>query len=105
MHTENFRSDSNCRLTNPAKSEIGKIKKMFIENINTKVRELSSVNQWQDSGLVISWLKKYQEAKQMQFFMQFDIEEFYPLISRDLLLKTIMEKVLSISVIRKQRPL
>ena len=56
---------------------------MFIENINTKVRELSSVNQWQDSGLVISWLKKYQEAKQMQFFMQFDIEEFYPLISRD----------------------
>ena len=63
MHSENFRSDSAYRLTKPAKSEIGKIKKLFIENVNAKLRELSSVNHWQDSHAVISWLKKYQEQK------------------------------------------
>ena len=34
---ENFQSNPRCRLINPAKSEIGKVSKLFIENINTKV--------------------------------------------------------------------
>ena len=45
-HKENFRSSPKCRLINPTKNEIGKAGKLLIENINTKVRELLSVNQW-----------------------------------------------------------
>ena len=36
-HQDNFLSNLKCRLFNPAKSEIGKIRKLVIENINTKV--------------------------------------------------------------------
>ena len=43
-HKENFRSNPKCRLVNPPKSEIGNDSKLFIEKINTKVRELSSLN-------------------------------------------------------------
>ena len=38
-HKENFQSNPKCRLINPAKSEISKVSKFFIEKINTKVRE------------------------------------------------------------------
>ena len=34
---ENFQSNSRCRLINPVKSENGKVSKLFIENVNTKV--------------------------------------------------------------------
>ena len=40
-HKENFQSNPKRRLINPAKSEIGKVSKFFIENINTKVRDIS----------------------------------------------------------------
>ena len=87
-HKENFMSNPKCRLINPAKSEIGKVSKVFIENIIKKVRELSSVNQWQDSKVVISWFKNIKNKSKF-IFMQFDIEKFYPSISIDLLLKAI----------------
>ena len=87
-HKENFRSNPKCRLINPAKSEIGKVSELFIENINTKVRELSSVNQWRDSDAVINWFQNIKN-KNKCIFIQFDIEEFYPSISKDLLLKAI----------------
>ena len=44
-HKENLQSNPKYSLINPAKSEIGKVSKFFIENINTKVREMSSINQ------------------------------------------------------------
>ena len=44
-HKPNFSSDPKCRLINPAKSEIGKISKYFLQQLNSKVRDLSSVNQ------------------------------------------------------------
>ena len=103
-HKENFRSNPKRRLINPAKSEIGKANKLFIENINAKVRELPSVNQWRDSDAVIKWFKNVKN-KSKSIFMQFDIEEFYPSISKDLLLKAIdYTNVLLISAMTKQVP-
>ena len=87
-YKENFRSNPKCRLINPAKSEIGKASELFIENINSKVRELSSVNKWQDSNAIINWFKNIKSQSKC-IFMQFDVEEFYPSISKDLLLKAI----------------
>ena len=60
----------------------------MIEQLNSKVRDLSSVNQWQETSTVINWFKNIKNKKKC-IFMQFDIEEFYPSISKELLLKAI----------------
>ena len=60
----------------------------LVENVDTKFTELPSVNQWQDSDAVINWLKNIKDKRKC-IFMQFDIEESYPSIAKDLLLKAI----------------
>ena len=77
-HKDNFLSNPKCRLINPTKSQIGKISKLFIENINTKVRYLSAVHQGKILMLFLIGLKKCT-------CMQFDIEEVYLSISMKLL--------------------
>ena len=57
-HKPNFSSNPKCRLSDPAKNEIGKISKYFLQQLNNKVRDLSSVNQWQETSTVINWFKK-----------------------------------------------
>ena len=44
-HQPNFTSIPKFGLTNPGKSEIRKISKYFLEQLNSKVRDLSLVNQ------------------------------------------------------------
>ena len=44
-HKPNFTSIPKFGLTNPGKSEIRKISKYFLEQLNSKVRDLSLVNQ------------------------------------------------------------
>ena len=85
-HKDNFLSNPKCRLINPAKREIGKISKLFIENINTKVRSLSAVHEWKDIDAVINCFKNIQNKS---IFIQFDIEEFYLSISKELAQKAI----------------
>ena len=87
-HKPNFSSNPKCRLINPAKREIGKIRKYFLQQLNSKVIDLSSVNQWQETSAVINLFKNIKNKKKC-IFMQFDIEEFYPSISKELLLKAI----------------
>ena len=53
-HQPNFSSKPKCSLINPVKSEIGKISKYFLEQINSEVIVLSSVNQWQETSNVIN---------------------------------------------------
>ena len=56
--------------------------------ISTNVLEMSSVNQWRDTDSVITWFENI-KSKNKCIFMQYDIEEFYPSISEDLLEKAI----------------
>ena len=44
-HKDNFRSAHPCHLINPCKSEIGKISKSIIENINRNLVKPIQVNQ------------------------------------------------------------
>ena len=85
-YKDNFLPNPKCRLINPGKSEIGKISKLFIENVNTKVRSLSAGHQWKDTDAVINWFKNIQNKRKC-IFMPFDIEELYPSISKELLQK------------------
>ena len=56
-HKTNFENNPKCRLINPAKSELGKVSKTFLDEINTKVHPLTNANQWKNTRLVIEWFK------------------------------------------------
>ena len=71
-HKPNFENNTKCRLINPAKSEIGKISKKLLENINKTVRNATQVKQWHKSEDTIEWFKNI-KYKRTSFFVQFDI--------------------------------
>ena len=80
-HKQNLRSGTLCRLINPCKSELGKISKIILENINETLIEKLNVNQWKNTETVIHWFKSI-EHKSRCFFIQFDVIEFYPFITK-----------------------
>ena len=82
-HKDDFNVNPKCRLINPAKSELGKVSKVIVENINSKVRDETRVNQWKNTNDVIKWFCDIKD-KTNCIFVQFDIEEFYPVISKKL---------------------
>ena len=87
-HKENFPAVLKCRLINPAKSEIGKISKTILDRVNSVVREKTGVLQWRNSQSVIEWFKSIKNKKRCKF-LKFDIAEFYPSISKKVLIKSI----------------
>ena len=87
-HNDNFESNPKCRLINPAKSELGKVSKIILDCINQEIRSSTNVNQWRNSQSVINWFKEI-ERKSRYNFVSFDIVEYYPSISEELLDKAI----------------
>ena len=81
-------NNSKCRLINPIKSEIGIVSKEYIDSINKIIREKTYVNQWRNSGSVVTWFQNI-ENKDTSSFIKFDIVTFYPFISKDLLINAI----------------
>ena len=73
------------RLINSSKPEIGRIAKKTLENINTIIRKTSGLNQWQNNTAVIEWFKNI-KRKKSNSFIKFDVVNFYPSISRKLLI-------------------
>ena len=87
-HKDNFDNAPKCRLINPAKSNIGKISKQILQKANKEVRTKLHLKQWQSTDQVLEWFDNMQN-KRSKSFLQFDIEEFYPSITEDLLDKAI----------------
>ena len=87
-HKENFHVNTQCRLINPCKSEIGKISKQLLEKINNQLLEKLNVNQWRDTNKVVDWFVNL-KGKQNSSFIQLDIKEFYPSITERTLDKAI----------------
>ncbi len=83
-HTPNFQNNPTCRLINPAKSEIGVISQKILQRINSTVAAATNLNQWKNTNSVISWFKSIPN-KQLHSFITFDIIDFYPSISEELL--------------------
>ena len=73
----NFRSAHPCHLINPCKSEIGKISKSILENINRNLANLLQGNQLRNSESVIKWFYSVESKSQCKF-IHLDIVEFYP---------------------------
>ena len=80
----NFENNPKCRLINPAKSDSGKISKLILDKVNTHLRTILNVNQWRNTQNVIEWFGNI-EQKSRHSFISFDIVDFYPSISENLL--------------------
>ena len=87
-HKPNFSNNPTCRLINPAKSEIGKISKHILDRINTNVKNILNLNQWKNTKAVLSWFTNIKQ-KDAHSFIAFDVVDFYPSISIDLLKATL----------------
>ena len=87
-HKDNFENNPKCRLLNPAKSEIGIISKHHLQRINNELRTSLGINQWRNSAGVIDWFCSITDKNNCKF-VQFDIVEFYPSISEELLTKAL----------------
>ena len=63
---------------------MGIVSKKILDNIISNVRLKTAVNQWKNSASVIEWFRDLGD-KSKHIFACFDIVEFYPSISEDLL--------------------
>ena len=79
-HKQDFINNPTCRLINPYKSEIGIICK--------EITQATKVNLWKSTKDTIEWFKAMQE-KEKHAFITFDVCDFYPSISEDLLMKAL----------------
>ena len=59
-HKEDYRTNPKYRLLNATKSQLGKISKQVLQNINKTLRSELNVNQWQNSSEVIDWFENIQ---------------------------------------------
>ena len=87
-HKTGFINDPQTRLINPAKSEVGKISKKILEGINQKIKEKLKLNQWVNTKNTIDWFKNIDDKNKCSF-IQFDIIEFYPSITRPIFEKAL----------------
>ena len=88
-HKNNFQSSLHCCLINPSKSELGKVSKSILENINQHLVKLLHVNQWKNFTSVIEWFRNIEDKKNCTF-IKFDIREFYPSITETILDKALL---------------
>lgn len=82
-HKENFPNEIKCRLINPTKSNIGKISKQLLQQINEKIRTQLNLQQWRSTSDTLTWFKNIKE-KARKKFIQLDIVDFYPSITEEL---------------------
>ena len=87
-HKPRFPNKIDCRLINPAKSNLGKISKVILDKINSPLLKSTMINQWVNTKQVIDWFIKI-EDKDKGTFLKFDVVSFYPSISSTLLLEAI----------------
>ena len=87
-HKENFENNMKCRLINPTKTEIGRVSKYILDRINTDIRSKCKLNQWKNTKDAINWFSQLRQKNKLTF-LTFDIIDFYPSISDELLNKSI----------------
>ena len=82
-HKPNFVNNPIC-LINPSKTEIGRISKQLLDHINASLANHLKLNRWKNTKAVFSWFTNIQH-KDMYSFIAFNVVEFYPSISIELL--------------------
>ena len=83
-HKPNFQNHPKYRLINPSKSNLGKVSKQLLDNINLAVRKSTKLQQWRNTSAVITWFNNLPNKQRCKFHT-FDVVDFYPSISEKLL--------------------
>ena len=82
-HKPEFPAIVKCRLINPAKSNIGRISKEILDNINLKIKFQLQLQQLKNTDEALKWFKNI-ENKNKSLMLICDIVDFYPSISKKL---------------------
>ncbi|KAJ8045981.1 hypothetical protein HOLleu_09120 [Holothuria leucospilota] len=88
-HKQNFQTNTKCRLINPTKPEMGCVSKAILDRINNTIRSRIRVNQWRNTSSVLKWFTNLDKKNNLTFLV-FDIVDFYPSISEELLSKCLL---------------
>ena len=83
-HKPNFQNNPTVRLLNPVKNELGQISKTILDKIYVNIRNSLHLNQEKNTQEVIDQFKVI-DIKHQYKFIVFDIKDFYPSISKELL--------------------
>ena len=87
-HKTDFIQNPKFRVINPAKSDVGKVSRFILQDWMIRLRKQLNLNQWRSTQEVIDWFNGLENKRNLKF-IKFDIESFYPSITKDLLRKTI----------------
>ena len=87
-HKPNFDMDPKCRLINPTKTEIGRVSKQTLDRINKQVLAITNTNLWKNTKEVLDWFKSIKN-KPAHEFISFDVVDYYPSITEELLDKAL----------------
>ena len=74
-------------MINPSKNNIGQVSKSLLDKFNEKVRNHTKLLQWKNTNSVINWFKEIDKTGKK--FLKFDIVQFYPSISSELMDKAL----------------
>ena len=83
-HKPNFSNKPKFKLINPTKSNLGKVSKHILDNIDISTRQSTGQQQWRNNTAVISWSNNF-PSKEKCKLLCFDVIDFYPSISEQLL--------------------
>ena len=85
-HKPSWERTMPTRLINPANSDLCKISKKILDKALAKLRMMNPhLNQFRSSDAVLEWFEK--KTDKNHFLLTFDIESFYPSISKEVLTK------------------
>ena len=87
---------------NPTKGEIGKISKQILSKIVLKIRSQSGRKQWKNSFSVVDWFKQLKNKKRFVFII-FDIVNYYPNITVELLTKALKWAELFVDISEQEK--
>ncbi|GFO19538.1 hypothetical protein PoB_004604300 [Plakobranchus ocellatus] len=83
-HKPKFQNKPTCRLINPCKPELGKVSEQKISQIINEVKAKTDTHQWKNTAEVVAWFNNIKNKNAHSMF-SFDICDFYPSISLELL--------------------
>ena len=87
-HKPDFENKLQSRLINPSKTELGIISKNIIQNIILNIQKTTHNNILKNSNDTMEWFRNIKN-KSKNTFIQFDIIDFYPTISKKVLIDSI----------------
>ena len=83
-HKTSFPNRIECRLLNPAKSNLGRVTSKMLKEAISSIKKKTGLNLWTNSGEVTDWFSGIDKSE-FHFFLKFDVVNFYPTISEKLL--------------------